>query len=81
MGSSIHELDARMSAGNPPEVIEQAKQTHAAFVNFKKWLVQRQQAAAQEPSAKSTSESNSNGSNGFPTFREWLAERRTPVNS
>jgi uncharacterized protein (DUF433 family) len=68
-------IDARMSEGNPPEVIEQAKQTHAAFMNFKEWLVQRQHAAAQETSAQSASESNPNGPNGFPTFREWLAER------
>jgi len=70
-------IDARMSAGNPQEVIEQAKQTHAGFMNFKEWLVQRQRAAAQEVSAESTSESGSKGSNGFPTFREWVAERES----
>src|ERR1700674_5508666 len=48
-------IDARMSAGNPPEVIEQAKQTHAAFMKFKQWLGQRQQASAQEASAESPS--------------------------
>jgi hypothetical protein len=70
-------IDARMSAGNPPEVIEQAKHTHAAFMNFKEWLVQRQREAVQQPGAKSASESNPNGSNAFPTFREWLAERES----
>jgi uncharacterized protein (DUF433 family) len=68
-------IEARMAAGNPQEVIEQAKQTHAAFMNFKEWLVQRQQAAAQELNAESPSGSSTNGSNGFPTFREWVAER------
>ena len=71
------QIDARMSAKNPPEVIEQAKQTRAAFMSFKEWLVQRQQAAAKEPSAESTSESNTSRSNGFPTFREWVAERES----
>jgi uncharacterized protein (DUF433 family) len=70
-------IDARMSTGNPPEVIEQAKQTHAAFVNFKEWLVQRQQVAAEESSAESMSGSGPNGSNGFPSFRQWVAERES----
>src|SRR5277367_2783249 len=29
------QIEARMAAGNPPQVIEQAKQTHAAFLAFK----------------------------------------------
>ena len=70
-------IDVRMSVGNPQEVIDQAKQTHAAFMGFKEWLVQRQQAAAQEASAESTSESDPKGSNGFPTFREWVTERES----
>jgi uncharacterized protein (DUF433 family) len=68
-------IDARMSAGNSPEVIEEAKKNHAAFLSFKEWLVLRQEAAAQEAGAESTSGSSSNGSNGFPTFREWVAGR------
>ncbi len=67
-------IDARMSADNPAEVIEQAKQTHAAFMSFKEWLVQRQQAAAREISAESTS---GNGPKRFPTFREWVAEKES----
>jgi uncharacterized protein (DUF433 family) len=70
-------IEARMSAGNPQEVIEQAKQTHAAFMEFKEWLVQREQAAAQEHNADSTSASTTNGSNKFPTFREWVADRNS----
>jgi uncharacterized protein (DUF433 family) len=70
-------IDARMSAGNPPEVIEQAKQTHIAFMNFKEWLVQRQREVVQEPSDKSATDNGPNGSKGFPTFREWLAERES----
>ena len=39
-------IEARMAAGNPPEVIEQAKKTHAAFLSFKQWLAQRDKTAA-----------------------------------
>src|SRR5438067_9700370 len=34
-------IEARMAAGNPPQVIEQAKQTRAAFLSFKDWLARR----------------------------------------
>src|SRR6516164_10529896 len=29
------QIEARLAAGNPPEVIERAKQTHATFLKFK----------------------------------------------
>jgi hypothetical protein len=67
-------IDARLSAGNPQDVIDKAKQTHAAFMSFKVWLVQRQQAAVQESGAESSSGDRVSGSNGFPSFREWVAE-------
>jgi uncharacterized protein (DUF433 family) len=67
------QIDTRMSAGNPQEVIDKAKQTHAAFMSFKEWLVQRQQAAARQSSAESSSEDRESGSNGFPSFRDWVA--------
>jgi uncharacterized protein (DUF433 family) len=69
------QIDARLSAGNPPEVIERAQQTHATFMRFKEWLARRQQAAPEEPSADSLSGSGTSSSNGFPTFREWVAEQ------
>ncbi|MGL4552002.1 MAG: hypothetical protein ACRC33_12555 [Gemmataceae bacterium] len=56
-------IEERIAAGNPPEVIERAERTKAAFAGFKRWLADRQQSAA-----------SSNGS-AFPTFREWLAEQ------
>ena len=34
-------IEARMAAGNPPDVIAKAKETHATFLRFKDWLVQR----------------------------------------
>ncbi len=62
------QIEARMAAGNPPQVTEQAKKAHAAFLSFKKWLTERQQAEA-------TSENGRDDSTRFPTFREWLAAR------
>jgi uncharacterized protein (DUF433 family) len=69
------EIEARMAAGNPPEVIERAKQTHATFLRFKDWLNERRAAEAGEQAAESTSESDRKGSHRFPEFREWLAEQ------
>jgi uncharacterized protein (DUF433 family) len=68
------EIEARIAVGNPPEVIERAKQTHATFLRFKEWLAARKDAEARERSAETTSGSRQTRSNGFPTFREWLAE-------
>jgi hypothetical protein len=34
-------IEARMAAGSPPEVIEQAKKTHETFLRFKDWLAER----------------------------------------
>src|SRR3954466_11645731 len=42
------EIEARMAAGNPPEVIERAKQTHANFLSFKEWLAEHQPANSPE---------------------------------
>src|SRR3954451_11338583 len=39
-------IEARMAQGNPPEVVEQARRTHAALLNFKEWLDRRRQAEA-----------------------------------
>ncbi len=70
-------IEARMAAGNPPELVEQAKQTHAAFLRFKDWLARQEQAESENPSAASTPESDRVVSHGFPTFHEWLAERES----
>jgi uncharacterized protein (DUF433 family) len=69
------QIEARMTAGNPPEVIERAKQTHAAFVTFRDWLIHRQQAGAQDNTDASASGTGPLDSAQLPTFREWLAER------
>lgn len=67
------EIEARMAVGNPPEVMERAKQTHAAFLSFKDWLAKRQQDETRE----STSTSSENGSEPLPSFQEWLAQQKS----
>ncbi len=71
------DIEARMAAGNPPEVIEHAEQTHAAFLRFKDWLAKRRQAQTRENAEESVSASGENGSERLPTFREWLAQRES----
>jgi len=61
-------IEARMAAGNPPEVIEQAKQTRATFLHFQEWLAERERAEA-------APENGNSASGSFPTFKEWLAKR------
>ena len=71
------QIEQRMAAGNPPEVIEHAKKTHATFLSFKDWLVARERADAQDQEAESLSETGRNGNTRFPTFREWLAQQES----
>jgi uncharacterized protein (DUF433 family) len=61
-------IEARIAAGNPPEVIEQAKLTRARFQKFREWLAERDRTAAKESTAEIAAR------NGFPTFQEWLAQ-------
>lgn len=68
-------IEAKLAAGNPPEVIEQAKRTHEVFLNFKDWLAGRRQDSGREGDAESTSGNGPADSGRVPTFREWLAER------
>src|SRR4051794_30783356 len=72
------EIEAKMAAGNPPEVSARALQTHAAFLSFKDWLARRQQAEAQENTKEESASGTGRTDSGrLPTFREWLAERET----
>ena len=61
------EIEKRIAAGNPPEVIEQAKRTHEAFLGFKQWLDER--------NGKEAAADSANG--GFPAFREWFAQQES----
>lgn len=71
------EIEARMAEGNPPEVIERLKQTHALFLRFRDWLAERRQVEAQEEEEQRESASGGNGSERLPTFREWLAQQES----
>jgi uncharacterized protein (DUF433 family) len=73
------EIEARMAAGNPPEVIEQARHTHETFLRFRQWLAERERAANHEEATESMSSVVGDDSRPFPTFREWLSTRDTPL--
>jgi uncharacterized protein (DUF433 family) len=68
-------IEARMAAGNPPEVIEHAERAHATFLSFKDWLAARRRAEDQEETAGVTSGDGRDEPARFPTFGEWLAAR------
>jgi uncharacterized protein (DUF433 family) len=70
-------IEDRLAAGNPPEVIEQAKQTKAAFASFSRWLAERDQAKAQDGAVVTQSDGSSTSPRRFPTFHEWLAEQES----
>jgi hypothetical protein len=71
------DIEARMAAGNPPEVRKRAEETHAAFLRFKDWLTKRQQAEAQETAKESTPTNQGNDAEQWPSFQEWLAQQRS----
>lgn len=71
------DIEARMAAGNPPEVRERAEVTHAAFLRFKDWLVKRRQAEAQENAEESTTANGGCDIRQLPTFHEWLAQQES----
>ena len=56
-------------------MIEQARQTHAAFLSFKRWLAKRQRSADQDKSDPVHSESGRLDQGGLPTFQEWFASQ------
>jgi uncharacterized protein (DUF433 family) len=73
-------VEARMAKGNPPEVIEQAEQLHATFLQFKEWAAKRrQEREAYEMSERIESESDGTGANPVPNFREWVAQQEASV--
>src|SRR5207253_3515843 len=49
------QIEARMAAGNPPEIIQQAEKTHATFLKFKQWLAERDRVAAEDDAAQAAS--------------------------
>lgn len=65
------QIEAKMRAGNPPEVVQRANVTHVALLDFKEWLARRQEGEARG----STAEGGRVASENLPTLREWLAEQ------
>jgi uncharacterized protein (DUF433 family) len=68
------EIEERNAAGNPPEVIEEARKGRETFVRFKQWLEDREKSHAGANGAESNSAS-AQSSGDFPTFRDWVSER------
>ena len=65
-------IEQRMAAGNPQEVIERAKQTHATFLKFKEWLDENRPSTIQDQTPEVGPVAVR-----LPTFREWLAEQES----
>ena len=70
-------IEDRIAAGNPPEVIEQAKRTHERFMQFKEWLEKRKKAEAEEKRVLSDQPATAT----FPSFQEWLNSQPSPEHS
>jgi uncharacterized protein (DUF433 family) len=68
------EIEARMTVGNPPLLIEKMKETHAIFLRFKEWLSSRENTHSHDDAVEQMAESGLNGSRQFPKFKAWLAE-------
>lgn len=60
------QIEERLARGNPPELVEQLKNTHARLIQFKQWRARRDEADAAATDRGRPSE--------FPTFDEWLAK-------
>jgi hypothetical protein len=63
-------IEERLGAANSPAVREQAGRAKKTLEAFKRWLQERAVADAQE-------QGQENGSESFPTFREWLAAQKS----
>ncbi|HTK75546.1 MAG TPA: hypothetical protein VL371_09830 [Gemmataceae bacterium] len=70
-------IEDRVTAGNPPEVIERAEKTRATLMKFKEWLVERDRIATGDAAADAAAGAGHNGAGGIPSFREWLAEQES----
>jgi len=63
------QIEVRIAEGNPPQLIERAKQTHEDFLSY------RERITGSERSSDRVGEKNGN----IPTFREWVAEQNLKV--
>jgi len=69
-------IEARIAAGNPPEVLEQGKRTHERFMRFKEWLAERDRLTAEQQAA-TASPVGPPRAVPFPTFQDWLSQRES----
>jgi uncharacterized protein (DUF433 family) len=70
-------IEARLAEGNSPAVVAQARETRATFLSFKEWLARRQEAEGHQRTAELRAGNGQKPSSHFPTFHEWLAERKS----
>jgi uncharacterized protein (DUF433 family) len=65
-------IEERIAKGNPPEVVEKAKEIRALFLQFKEWVTERKRV---EEAEREAAQAANGGGSKFPSFREWLAEQ------
>jgi uncharacterized protein (DUF433 family) len=70
-------IEERIAAGNPPEVIEQAKRTRELLLKFKQWLTRRQEEEKGKADDNGGSNGGSRGGSPLPSFRQWLTEQES----
>ncbi|HVA46146.1 MAG TPA: hypothetical protein VNH11_07210 [Pirellulales bacterium] len=73
-------IEERIAAGNPPEVIEQAKRTRERFLQFKEWLEKRKADREALENAAGPGADKPGGA-ALPSFQEWLSAHRSPEHS
>lgn len=69
-------IEERIAAGNPPEVVEQAKRTHERLLKFKEWLEKKAESDRQEELADAATDHA--GRSQLPAFREWVLQQNSP---
>ncbi|HEX5444708.1 MAG TPA: DUF433 domain-containing protein [Pirellulales bacterium] len=65
-------IEERIAVGNPPEVVEQAKQTRERLMRFKEWREQKAEDERQEAAADAAAEQPA--ATQLPSFREWILQ-------
>lgn len=71
------EIEARIAAGNPPDVVAKLKRGHGRFLQFKEYVARRAEAEARDREA--AAERPRTAPVAFPTFQEWLAQRSSQM--
>jgi uncharacterized protein (DUF433 family) len=70
------EIEERMAAGNPPELVERMQKMHETFQRFKAWAAEEQKEIASDKIAEAaTGKPQTRVS--FPSFRDWLASQES----